>query len=1142
MRWGFRGASVVVVRIGVLGPVEAWEDGRELPLGSGRQRALLVLLLLHADVAVSKDTLIDGLWGERPPRSAAKLLQGYVSQLRRALPAEAIVTRGSGYLLRAADTDAAEFERLLTDARGQEPLEAARTLRAALALWRGRAFADVEYESWAQAGASRLEELRLVALEERIEADLRLGEDRRVVPELQALVAEHPLRERLRAQLMLALYRAGRQPEALDVYADARRRLVDDLGVEPGKALRELHQAILRQDPMLDPAAPTGRAAERAGSAFVGREAELAELLAGLEDALAGHGRLYFLVGEPGIGKSRLADELIAQAQARGTRVLVGRCWEAGGAPVYWPWLQSLRPYIRETEAETLRSQLGSGAPDLAQILPELRELYPDLAEPRSLEPESARFRLFEAMTSFLRSAAEQRPVLLVLDDLHAADEPSLLLLQFVARELRASRLLVVGAYRDVDPKLADALAAALTELAREPVTRTLSLGGLGKADVARFIELTTAHTPGASVVETVHTGTEGNPLFVGEIVRLLAAEGRLDESGPRPAVPQSLKEVIARRLRHLSAECKRVLSLASVLGREFDLDVLASASSLERGTLFELLDEAIAQQLVTDVPGSRVRLRFGHALFRDGLYDDLPASRRRQLHRAVGEALEKLSSSDADSHLAELAHHFCEAVPPADPSKAVDYARRAGDHAAGLLAPEEAVRLYEMALSLADPPERPRLLLRTARSIWMGGARGSERAVEARDALVADGDREGAAEAELLLANIHWSEGSRQLVSEHMQRAVELVRGRPISRTTAEVLADASRFHMVADEKEEAISLGREGLAIAEQLGLEGVRAHCLNNVGVARACSGDLGGLQDLRRAFEIAVAAQDGWATWRSRVNLADCLLWLVGDAESAFAERHELRRLLRMAGSGFVARFNQAYDAWESYWRGRWTETLRVSNDFIEQVEAGDPHWVACELYSLRALIGVSRGDERALDDARAAVTLGRRAQDSRNLFPAIAFKAQIAAELGRFEEADQLLDELLLSHGPEPYPGYVVPLSLAALVRGRVEDALARLERPGPSPWRDAAAAMLHGDNVEAAEVFARIGVLPEEAQARLLAAEAFAAAGRQDDAEAQLARCVPFFESVGAAAYVCRAEKLRSSLPDAVNAAHANRS
>src|SRR2546428_7333336 len=340
------GCSVAGMRVGVLGPVEVWEDGRELALGSGRQRALFVLLSLHAGEVVSKDRLIDGLWGERPPASAAKVLQGYVSQLRRALPPGTIVTRASGYLLRGGETDAAEFERLAERARGERPEEAAATLREALALWRGGALSEVEYEAWAQGEIGRLEELRLVALEERIEADLRLGEAARVVPELETIVAEHPLRERLRAQLMLALYRAGRQTEALEAFADARRRLVDELGIEPGKPLRELHQAILRQDPSLDLAAGAEADTDQARTPFVGREAELAELVGGLEEAIKGKGRLFFLVGEPGIGKSRLADEVIRQARRRRVQVLVGRCWEAGGAPAYWAWVQSLRSYV----------------------------------------------------------------------------------------------------------------------------------------------------------------------------------------------------------------------------------------------------------------------------------------------------------------------------------------------------------------------------------------------------------------------------------------------------------------------------------------------------------------------------------------------------------------------------------------------------------------------------------------------------------------------------------------------------------------------------------------------------------------------------------------------------------------------------
>jgi DNA-binding SARP family transcriptional activator/ABC-type branched-subunit amino acid transport system substrate-binding protein len=239
------------MRFLVLGPIEVYENGRELELGTGRQRAVLAHLLLHTNEAVSPDRLIDDLWGPTPPATAAKILQGYVSQLRRVLGQETIVTRPSGYVLQAAETDAREFEHQLDASSGMEPRNAARQLRSALALWRGRPYADVEYEPWAQAEIGRLEELRLVALEERIDADLRLGEAPRLVPELEVLVAEHPLRERLRVLLMLALYRSGRQADALEAYAAGRTALVDALGIEPGPELQEMQRRVLTQDPEL---------------------------------------------------------------------------------------------------------------------------------------------------------------------------------------------------------------------------------------------------------------------------------------------------------------------------------------------------------------------------------------------------------------------------------------------------------------------------------------------------------------------------------------------------------------------------------------------------------------------------------------------------------------------------------------------------------------------------------------------------------------------------------------------------------------------------------------------------------------------------------------------------------------------------
>jgi len=711
----------------ILGPLDVLDEGRSISPGGSKQRALLAVLLLHANETLSTDRLIDELWGESPPASAAKAVQVSISRLRKALAGGAgeagdgvVVTRESGYELKLDPErlDARRFERLVAEGRSAlaagDPKRAVAAFEEALSLWRGEPLPELADAPFAQREIARLEDLRVAAQEQLIEAKLALGGHSEVIGQLEALIAEHPYRERLRAQLMLALYRSDRQADALQAYQDARRTLVEELGIEPGERLRELERAVLAQDPALhvvaehQPAAeepPEEPAAESRRSPFVGREPELAELARALDDALAGQGRLVLLAGEPGIGKSRLAEELMAQARARRARVLVGRCWEAGGAPAYWPWVQSLRPYLRDTDAESLRSQLRGGAADVARLLPELRDLLPDLPPAPPPEFEGARFQLFDSMTAFLKSAAAARPLVLVLDDLHAADEPSLLLLQFVARELGGSRMLIVGAYRDVDPTLLDPLTTTLVELAREPVTRKLALAGLGAADVTRFIELAAPGAAASDLGAAVHAETEGNPLFVGEIVRLLAAERRLDEPATAPlAIPQSVREVIGRRLRHLSDECNQLLTLASVIGREFDLDALASISELHRGVILELLDEGMEARVVSEVPGAIGRIRFAHALIRDAAYHRMTRSRRVQLHRQVGEALEILYSSDLDPHLAELAYHFFEGAAGGDGQKAVDFAQRAGARAVTLLAYEEAVRLYEMAIEALGP------------------------------------------------------------------------------------------------------------------------------------------------------------------------------------------------------------------------------------------------------------------------------------------------------------------------------------------------------------------------------------------------------------------------------------------------------
>jgi DNA-binding SARP family transcriptional activator len=687
------------------------------------------VLLLNANEVVSRDRLIDELWGEDPPDTAAKLVQVYVSRLRKALEpdrageaGDVLITQAPGYVVRVGpdELDIKRFE-LLADA-GQEALsagaarDASERFAEALALWRGPALADFVFEPFAEAEIGRLEGLRVAALEGRLDADLALGREAAVLGELEAMVAEHPLRERLRAQLMRALYQAGRQAEALEAYREARNALTEELGIEPGRELRELHEAILRQDAELDrpadeaaaPPARSVRDAERPpalGGTFVGRERELADLHAALEEALKGRGGIALVAGEPGIGKSRLTDELIQRARERDAAVVVGRCWEAGGAPAYWPWVQALRACARAAEPDLLREQLGAGAVHLGQLLPELRERFADLPEPAALDPEAARFRLFEAVSGFLGRAAEARPLVLALDDVHAADDPSLLLLQFVAREIADSQLLVICAYRDVDPALHAPLVEAVAELVREPATVQIELEGLGETDVAEYIQRATGVEAAPGLVRAIRGGTEGNPLFVVELVRLLDAEGRIGEPDAHVRIPPGLRAVIGQRVSRLSEGCRDVLVPASVMGREVELDALVRLDELSRDRVLDALDEAIAERILGQVPGSPGRVRFGHALIRDVLYDDLAPARRMQLHRDAADAVQAVHSEDLSPHLTELAHHYFAAAPSGVADKAVEYARRAGDRAASQLAYEEAARLYEMALTLVEEP-----------------------------------------------------------------------------------------------------------------------------------------------------------------------------------------------------------------------------------------------------------------------------------------------------------------------------------------------------------------------------------------------------------------------------------------------------
>ncbi len=377
---------------------------------------------------------------------------------------------------------------------------------------------------------------------------------------------------------------------------------------------------------------------------------------------------------------------------------------------VHWPWVQSIRAYVQHTEAEKLIAEIGPGAADIAEIIPEVRQKLPGLVPSPALEPEQARFRLFDSIANFLKNAAQSQPLLLVLDDLHWADKPSLLLLEFLARLLGDSRILIVGCYRNVELSRQHPLSETLGQLAREPVFQRELLRGLTREETGRFIETAAGADAPDELVAAVYSHTEGNPFFMTEIIRLMLEQGNLtgQESveGGNIRIPEGVKEVIGRRLNRLSDQCNQALTTASVIGREFDFRLLSSLTGdMSEDQLLGAVDEAVSAQLIEEIPNRIERFQFTHALIQQTLAEELTTTRRVRLHARIGEALEELYGEHVEEQAAELAHHFAEAESLAGPEKLVHYSSLAGELALSAFAYEEAESHFHRALEAKGVP-----------------------------------------------------------------------------------------------------------------------------------------------------------------------------------------------------------------------------------------------------------------------------------------------------------------------------------------------------------------------------------------------------------------------------------------------------
>ncbi|MGQ0833078.1 MAG: BTAD domain-containing putative transcriptional regulator [Microthrixaceae bacterium] len=895
------------MQLRLLGPVELVDDGgRPVALGGPKERRVLATLAVHLDQPVSEARLIDALWGDEPPATATKTLQAYVSRVRKVLAQSddlRVDSVQSGYVLRSEPgaIDTAEVDALVAAAREDAAQgradAAAEGLRAAAARWRGPALGDLADEPFALAEAARLDELRSSLVEERIELDLARGRHAEMIGELEALTTRHPLRERLWRARMLALYRTGRQADALRAFQDLRLLLGDELGIDPAPELRALEDAILQQDPSLDlaksaagsfptPASgalPTGvvtilltdvegstrlwdaapqardaalqrhdailagavearggrllksrgegdssfsvfgRASQAAAAALdaqaalaaepwppgaairvrmaihmgeaaereqdyygpaVNRVARLRALAAGGEilvsrstaevladqvgaefqlvelgervlkdlsrpehvfalgsvgsgvaiDGLASVGpavpagpalapglsppplaralarddlclgrgdqlarldvlwdkaqdgfrQAVLVAGEPGIGKTTLAAAFARRVHDSGGVVLYGRCDEDLGV-AFQPFAEALRSLVAALPDDQLLG-LGHHAGHLSRLLPELTLRLPNLASPIPADAEAERYTLFEAVVALLASAAQQGPVLLVLDDLHWAAKPTLLMLRHLVRAETAMRVMVVGTYRDTEVDRSHPFGDVLADLRREPAVARFALSGLDVDSVQELVAATAGHAldaTGLELTDALHRQTNGNPFFVAEVLRHLAETGAVyqdaeghwtsDLAMDQLGLPEGVRDVVGRRLSRLSAAANHALGVGAVVGPGFDLRLLeAIPEAGDAAVVLDALEEGVAAGLLSEDRGT---YWFAHALVRQTLLDELTSTRRLRLHRRVAEAIETVAPDDLEA----LAFHFAEAALDGVADKAVDCALAAG-------------------------------------------------------------------------------------------------------------------------------------------------------------------------------------------------------------------------------------------------------------------------------------------------------------------------------------------------------------------------------------------------------------------------------------------------------------------------------
>jgi DNA-binding CsgD family transcriptional regulator len=768
---------------------------------------------------------------------------------------------------------------------------------------------------------------------------------------------------------------------------------------------------------------------------FVGRESELRQLQSAFDSAAAGRGALIVLVGEPGIGKTALCDELSTFASASGGLPLVGHCYEEGSfRPPYQPFVEVFATYLHGLDSQVVQAQLGSSASDLARIVPTLREKLQVSPLPLG-DPEEDRWRLLQAATDLLRGAAAQQPLLIVLEDLHDADRGTLDLLLYVARNLHGARILVVGTYRDVEVDRAHPLSAALTELHRASNVARVQLRGLSTDEVLRLLAETSQQTVSEPFAELVQRQTEGNPLFVRETLRFVIDTGlvarqdgalwRVGDQTLAGRIPEGLRDAVGKRLSRLTESTNRVLSVASVIGREFQLDVLSRVLAGPEDELEAALKEASTAAIIEEhsAVGASIIYRFGHAFFRQTLYDEIVAPRRIRLHQQVASALEAIYSRRLDEHADELADHFSFYSDSLNLAKAVQYGEVAARLATEVFAYGEAARQLDRALvvqDLVDPDDRAKrcdLLLSLGQALFLAGEH--ERVITrvAPDAFglaQGIGDRSRAFHASRLALDSLFARGAARMSSQPeyliwAERATRYAAPASVERCHADLALATARFNR--GQFAEARELRLEALSLARQ---------CADPDALFTAASLHIGQL-DAPRHWDERLALVEECAVWpREGVSSAalGSVLWHTAKALLAQGERARVddlwRQLMVLAERTHVATVRR-YAALSDFDRALVDGHLEDAWAGFNGVEYGiSVHWRPLQFLMAPSLY-LGRADAwlEAFDQSIGpTVTVAQPDRRSSASIRLTAGRALCLAQVGRIEEAQTLVAPLL----------------------------------------------------------------------------------------------------------------------------------